>query len=173
MKTTLAILALLVAGGAHAQAVSGTNSSDNSSQAAANNNASPTQVIQSYGSKYVGNAPSMAVGGSIGSHVCEASVGASGGWFSGAAGAVFTYSRESCVFLNVGDFLQQSAHMEEASGRKDEAQELRDSSYELMAEISPKIRAILSRNKLLKGQAAVQSDKSGTVGLQAANYRVE
>jgi hypothetical protein len=170
MNKTLLILALLAAPAAFAQSSNTTGATSSASTQAVNQ---PVQEIASYGSRMVGNAPSMAVGGSIGSHVCEASAGMSGGWFTGAAGGVFTYSRESCVFLNVGDFFQQSATMEDKSGRPAVAAGLRDASYELMAEIDPKIRAVLSRNKVVHGQAAVASDPSGTVGLQPQNYRVE
>lgn len=171
MKKTLFAIALFAAGTAHAQTV--TSDTSTSSQAASQAVNQPVQSISSYGARVVANAPSVSVGGSIGSHVCEGSAGLSGGWFTGAIGGAITFSRQSCVFLNVGDFMQQSAAMEEKFGRPFVAAELRDASYELLAEIDPKIRAVLSRNGILRGQAAVQSGASGTIGLQPQNYRVE
>jgi hypothetical protein len=173
MKKIAFAAALLIASQAYAGSLTSTNTDSTNSAATAQNQASPTQVLEQVGTRQVGNAPALAVGGSIGSHICEASAGGSGGWFSGSAGIVITYSRQSCVFLNVYDGLQQAAANEDKDGYAQQADNLRDASYELLAEIDPKVRAVLSRNHVIHGQAAVQSDDSGTVGLQPQNYRVD
>lgn len=172
MKKTLIAISLLAFTTAVLADQTTTSTVDTTSKAAANNNASPVQSINSYGSKQVANAPVVQVGGSIGSHLCEGAAAVSGGFFSWAAGGGISLTQKYCVFLNVGDFLQQSATMEEKAGDVELGKGLRQASYDLMAEIDPKVRAVLSRNKVVKGDAAVMSDQSGTVGLQPANYRV-
>lgn len=172
-KLSFLLAALMVSGAAFAQSTNTVGTSSSAQTSAIN---TPVQSINSYGAGSIhttGQAPSIGVGGSIGTHVCEAGVGGSGGWFGGSAGIAFSFSRESCVFLNVGDFLQQSATMEEKANHGDTANALRQASYELMAEISPKVRGVLSRAGVIHGQAAVQSDQSGTVGLQPASTRID
>jgi hypothetical protein len=177
MKTvkTLIVIACSVAFVGHAQAstVTGQNTVSSDSQAAAQNTASPTQTLQQNGARAVANAPVVQVGGSIGTHLCEGGAGVSGGFFTWALGGGITLTQKYCVFMNVTDFLQQSATMEDKAGNADLAASLRQSSYDLTAEIDPVVRAVLSRNHVLKGDAAVQSDASGTVGLQPASLRVQ
>lgn len=179
MKTvnakTLVVIACSIAFVGHAQAgtVDSKNNVDTTSQAQASNQASPTQTLQQNGARQVANAPVVQVGGSIGTHLCEGGAGVSGGFFTWALGGGITLTQKYCVFMNVTDFLQQSATMEDKAGNVDLAANLRQSSYDLTAEIDPVVRAVLSRNHVLKGDAAVQSDQSGTVGLQPANYRVQ
>lgn len=212
-KLSILFAALMVSGAAFAQSTNTVGTSSSAQTSAVN---TPVQSINSYGAGSIhttGQAPSVGVGGSIGSHTCEAGVGGSAGWFGGSGGIAFSFDRQSCVFLNVGDFFQQSATMEDKSYQfyltlyqdtvtrhlaalpagkqgdftspeelellarakihQDAADGLRQASYELMAEISPKVRGVLSRAGVLHGQAAVQSDQSGTVGLQPASTRID
>jgi hypothetical protein len=153
--------------------VTSTTTTATSSNAQASNQASPYQSINSYGQRQAAPAPELAVGGSIGTHLCETAGGVSGGWLTGDAGVIIPVSKQYCVYLNVSDFLQQSATMEEKAGNKTMAENLRYASYDLVSQIDATIKGVLSRDNVLKPEQAVQSDKSGTVGLQPSNYVVK
>lgn len=130
-------------------------------------------AISSYGAdsvRTVGSAPAIGFAGSFSSDYCAGTVGASGGWMGGSFGGGVPVDKESCVDLRVYERLQQGAASETDLPTR---RNLRDASYEVLAEISPKIRGILSRRGVIHGQAAVSYDPSGTEGMQPAAYRIE
>lgn len=130
-------------------------------------------AISSYGAdsvKTTGNAPALGFGVSFSSDNCASTAGVSAGWLGGSAGVGVPVDHESCLMLRTYERLQQGAASEPDHEMR---RNLKDASYEVLAEISPKIRGILSRRGVIHGQAAVQYDASGTTGLQPANYRVE
>jgi hypothetical protein len=167
--------AMIAAAGAQAQTSVGATSGQNQSAASTSGSviSSGAVAVNSYGAdsvKTTGVAPSVGFSSSFSADYCAGTVGASSGWLGGSFGGGVPVDKESCVMLRTYERLQQGA----ASETREEVRlNLKDASYAVLAEISPKIRAVLSRHHVLHGQDAVQSDDSGTVGLQAANYRVE
>jgi hypothetical protein len=151
-----------------------TNTVGTQSGAASTNTVQPVQSLSlnSYGSRQVANAPELAVGGSIGTHLCETQGGISGGWMTGDAGVIIPVSKQYCVYMNVMDELQQSAVNEQKDGRPEVADELRDASYELLSHVDATVKAVMSRHHLVRGDAAAQADASGTEGLQPKAYAV-
>lgn len=167
--------AAAMATASYAQTSVGATSGQNQSAASTSGSviSSGAVAVNSYGSdsvKTTGVAPSVGFSSSFSADYCAGTVGASGGWLGGALGGGIPFDKESCVMLRTYERLQQGAASE---SREQVKLDLKDASYAVLAEISPKIRAVLSRHHVLHGQDAVESDDSGTVGLQAANYRVE
>ena len=175
-----ALLIALVSGRAHADTVVGATSGQSqtatgtsTATVAPNTGNGNAVAINTYGAnsvKTVGNAPGIAFSGSFSGDFCAGTVGASGGWLGGSIGGGVPVDKDSCVDLRVYERLQQGAASETDP---DLRRDLKDASYEVLAEISPKIRGILSRRGVIHGQAAVSYDASGTQGMQPANYRVE
>lgn len=135
--------------------------------------------------KTVGNAPALGFGVSFSADNCASTAGLSGGIMGGSLGGALPVDKDSCVMLRTFERLQQGAASEAADRTTTYIDDhgieqtttvraaLKDASYEVLAEISPKIRGILSRRGVVHGQAAVAYDPSGTTGVQPANYRVE
>lgn len=128
---------------AHAEGVSSTNTVGSNSGASSSNTVQPVQAINSYGARQPAMGPELAVGGSIGTHLCETSGGISGGWMTGDAGVIIPISRQYCVYLNVYDALQQAAVNEQKDGHTDKAEAVRDASYELLGHIDSTVKGIL------------------------------
>lgn len=174
-KFIVAIALAIVSAGAFADPTVGASAGQNQNSAATS--AAVIQpgavAISSYGAdqvKTVGNAPALGFGVSFSTDNCYSTAGASGGWLGGALGFGVPIEGMSCTFLRVYERLQQGAASETDPEMK---RDLKDASYEVLAEVNPKIRAILSRRGVIHGQAAVAFDQSGTYGMQPANYRVE
>jgi hypothetical protein len=176
MKKIIALAAALaVASPAFADgSLTSTNTVGTQSGAASTNTVQPVQSLSltSNGSRQPANAPELAVGGSIGTHLCETQGGISGGWMTGDAGVIIPVSRQYCVYMNVMDEMQQSAVNEQKDGRPEVASELRDASYELLSHVDATVKAVLSRHNLLKDGAKAQADASGTEGAQPQAYAV-
>lgn len=174
--TLAAIVLALASSGVYAQtsATAGqTQTATGTSVASVSPNTGNGNQVTSYGAdsvKTVGNAPGIGFAGSFSSDYCAGTVGASGGWLGGAIGGGVPVDKESCVDLRVYERLQQGAASETDNTVR---RNLRDASYEVLAEISPAIRGILSRRGVIHGQAAVSYDASGTQGMQPAAYRIE
>lgn len=174
-KFLLAMAIAFLSTGAFAQTNLGANSAQNQQSAATSSaQIQPGAVaISSYGAdsiKTTGNAPSLAFGVSFSGDNCYSTAGASAGWLGGAFGVGVPIEGQSCTFLRTYERLQQGAASEADPAMK---RNLKDASYEVLAEISPKIRGILSRRGVIHGQAAVAYDQSGTEGMQPASTRVE
>lgn len=130
-------------------------------------------------------APSIGFNSSFSPDNCASIVGGSVGTFGFGGGAGVAVDKDSCVMLRTYERLQQGAASEAADRTTTYVDDngvtqtvsmraaLKDSAYEVLAEISPKVRGILSRRGVIHGQAAVAYDKSGTTGLQPASTRVE
>jgi hypothetical protein len=164
------VLALGVIG--HAQADS-TNQVQTGSQAAVNVAASPLTQVVSYGADKVKTseqAPSIGFSSSFSPDSCASGAGGSVGTFPVGLGINVPWSPNYCIALRVFERLQQAAAADQRVIVRDNA---RDASYAVLAEISPTIRGILSEHHLLTGNDAVQSDASGTVGLQSASTRID
>ena len=145
---------MLAVVGAHAEGLSSTNTVGTQSGATAQNQASPVQSINSYGARQPAMGPELAVGGSIGTHLCETSGGISGGWMTGDAGVIIPISRQYCVYLNVYDALQQAAVNEGKDGHPDRAQAVRDASYDLLAHIDSTVKGILQAHGVVPDEVA-------------------
>jgi hypothetical protein len=177
MKKIVIAAALLAMAGSPAFAegtFDNTNTVGSRSGASSSNTVQPVQSLSltSNGSRQPANAPELAVGGSIGTHLCETQGGISGGWMTGDAGVIIPVSKQYCVYMNVVDELQQAAVNEGKDGRPETATALRDASYELLSHVDATVKAVLSKHSLVKGDAAAQSDASGTAGLQPKTYAV-
>lgn len=178
-KVLIGALFALVSLGAQAQTVGATAGQNQTATGTSTATVAPNTgngnmvAMNSYGAdsvKTVGNAPALGFGVSFSSDNCASTAGVSGGWLGGSLGVAAAFDKESCVDLRTYERLQQGAASETDPDMK---RNLKDASYEVLAEISPAIRGILSRRGVIHGQAAVAFDQSGTQGMQPANYRVE
>ena len=121
-------------------------------------------AINSYGAdsvRTVGNAPSMAFGSSLSPDLCEGSGGIGGGWLGGALSLGATFSKDYCVDLRTFERLQQGAASE---SRLDVKLALKDASYEVLADISPKVRAALVKHGVIKDETQV-ADQNATLAI--------
>jgi hypothetical protein len=174
MKTALALALLVAAGAAHAQtavgsnstastaSTSGANNAGNAQQLVLNSTAPGTQTI-----KTTGQAVVSGFAGSFSSDYCGGTAGLAvgGPGFSVSGGA--PKMDDTCRFLRTFERIQQAAASDPAN-----VAELHSAALDVLAEIDPKVRIILTRHHLLKGEAMAQIDPSGTVGEQPASLRV-
>lgn len=174
MKTALAFALLVAAGVAHAQTAvdssssattassSGANNAGNAQQLVLNSSAPGTQTIKSTGQAVVSG-----FAGSFSSDYCGGTAGLAvgGPGFSVSGGA--PKMDDTCRFLRTFERIQQAAASDPVN-----AAELHSAALDVLAEIDPKVRIILTRHHLLKGEAMAQIDPSGAVGEQPPSLRM-
>lgn len=174
LKAVFASLLLVAAVSAHAQtavnsnssastaSTAGANSAGNAQQLVLNSSAPGTQTIKSTGQAVVSG-----FAGSFSSDYCggTAGVAVGGPGFSVSGGA--PKFDDTCRFLRTFERVQQAAASDPAH-----AAELRSAALEILAEVDPKVRIILTRHGLVTGAAMAQIDPSGTVGEQPPSLRV-
>lgn len=154
LKKIIAVSLMLAVVGAHAEGLNSTNTVGSNSGASSSNTVQPVQAINSYGARQPAMGPELAVGGSIGTHLCETTGGISGGWMTGDAGVIIPISRQYCVYLNVYDALQQAAVNEGKDGHPERATAARDASYELLAHVDATVKGILQDHGLVGADGA-------------------
>jgi hypothetical protein len=178
LKGIFASLLLVAAVSAHAQTVVDSTSAASTASTAGANNAGNAQQItfnnagdQHYSGSYTARTTGQAVvsgfAGSFSSDYCggTAGIAVGGPGFSVSGGA--PKFDDTCRFLRTFERVQQAAASDPAN-----AAELRAAALEILAEVDPKVRIILTRHKLVKGEAMAQIDPSGTVGEQPPSLRV-
>jgi hypothetical protein len=175
-KASLALAILITCSAAQAQSAldanvssnattastSGANNAGNAQQIVFNSSTPGTQTIKS-----TGQAVLSGFAGSFSSDYCggTAGVAVGGPGFSVSGGA--PKFDDTCRFLRTFERVQQAAASDPGN-----AAELRAAALEILAEVDPKVRIILTRHRLVKGDAMAQIDPSGTVGEQPPSLRV-
>jgi hypothetical protein len=174
MKFKLAFAAMILAGTAHAQTAVDSNSSASTASTAGANNAGNAQQLVLNSStpgtqtiRSTGQAVVSGFAGSFSSDYCGGTAGLAvgGPGFSVSGGA--PKMDDTCRFLRTFERIQQAAASDPTN-----AAELHSAALDVLAEIDPKVRVILTRHHLLKGEAMAQIDPSGTVGEQPPSLRL-
>lgn len=172
-KTFIVGLALVCLGFQHhAKAQTSNSSATSTASSGALNNAGNTQGITfnssgspgvnysgSYSVKSTGTAVLPGFSGSFSSDYCGATAGVAGGGLGFAFSAGAPVIDQSCVMLRTFERSMQAASamqpVDPATSR-----ELRAASLEILAEISPKVRAIFQKRNLVPKDEPIVAEKA-------------